>query len=482
MSQLDEHADTGSFEAIPDPVDRATRPGGGRVDALLRRWFATSQLSHRAVGALLLPVIVSQAFTIGFTSLTPMVVANAGPVAVSAVSTVEYVNIFVVQILIALATAGSIVVAQNMGRGSRTAAQRSAGATLWVTAVPALVVGVALLVASDAVANGLLGPAGDQAVALGRMYLFALALGYPAQAIVEAASASLRGVARTAPALYLTVAMSGGFLALAVVLVRTFDLGVMGLAIAVVATRYPTAALALWLVRHDRVLGTGGRLVWPIDATRVRQAVMLGLPFVAEQVFFNGGKVLIQMFVVGMGTVQITANAVANSLVGLSDVVGQAMCLALVPIVGQAIGAGRPDDARRLVRSFVISSSAVAVIVSGVMLAGFDWLLDLFNTPARARSDVLMIFGLVALARLLCVWSMSFMTPSGLRAAGDAVYTTVIASVSMLLRVAGIWYVGVHLGYGVVGVWAVMVAEWVLRAIAFDLRFRGHRWENKAVA
>lgn len=480
MSQLDEHADTGSFGAVGDSAPPPTRHSEGRLDALLRRWFATSQLSYRAVGSLLLPVVVSQAFTMGLICLTPMIVADAGPVAVSAVSTIEYVNIFVVQILIALATAGSIVVAQNMGRGARRGAQRAAGATLWVTAVPALVSGAGLLLASGPIVGGLLGPAGDQAVGMGRLYLLALAVGYPAQAVVEAASAALRGVARTAPALYLTVAMSGGFLALAIVLARTFGMGVAGLAVAVVVTRYPTAVLALWLVRHDRLLGTGG-LIWPVDGTKLHQAVMLGLPLVAEQVFFNGGKLLIQAFVVGMGTLQITVNAVANSLVGLGDIVSQAMCLALVPIVGQAIGAGRPDDARRLIRSFVISSALISAAVSGVMLAGLGWLLDLFSTPAAARPDVLIIFVIVAISRLACMWSMSFVTPSGLRAAGDAVFTTVVASAAMVFRVVGIWYVGVQLGFGVVGVWSVMVAEWVLRSAAFDLRFHGHCWEHKAV-
>ena len=69
--------------------------------------------------------------------------------------------------------------------------------------------------------------------------------------------------------------------------------------------------------------------------------------------------------------------------------------------------------------------------------------------------------------------------PAALRAAGDASFATLVTSVSMVLRVLGIWVFGVVLGGGVVAVWTVMVAEWTLRGIVFGWRFRSGEWERK---
>jgi Na+-driven multidrug efflux pump len=462
--------------------DRGRRGGtGGTIDALLSRWFSTAQLDYRAVAALLLPVIIGQAFITGFAALSPLLVAPVGVDAISAVSTVEYLNVLLLGIFLAVTTAGCVLVAQYAGRGSRDSVFRAAGGTLWAATLLATAVGGVLLVVQGPLLDALLGPIGEQAVAYGRIYLIGLALSYPAQAVVESSAAVLRGVARTMPALYLTVTVNGGFLVLATVLARGFGLGVTGLAVALVVSRYLTACLALWLLHRDPVLGSRRGWFWPFDRTIVLRVAAIGVPFVAEQVFFNGGKLLTQTFVVGMGTAQIAANVVAQSLITVSEIVPQAMCIALVPIVGQLVGAGRSADARRLIRSFMWSSTVVALAVAAAMLTCFPWLLGLYHTPAEVEGDVLAIFLITSAARLLGWWALSYLLPSGLRAAGDTVFTTTVATVTMIARVALIWVVGVYLGYGVVGVWSVMVAEWAVRSAIFAVRFRGSRWERRSL-
>jgi Na+-driven multidrug efflux pump len=64
-----------------------------------------------------------------------------------------------------------------------------------------------------------------------------------------------------------------------------------------------------------------------------------------------------------------------------------------------------------------------------------------------------------------------------LRAAGDAKFTSVASLVSMwLFRIVMGYVFGVTLGFGVIGVWAAMVAEWGVRALIFTLRLRGDKW------
>lgn len=211
----------------------------------------------------------------------------------------------------------------------------------------------------------------------------------------------------------------------------------------------------------------------------LRRIGALGIPFMVEMAFFNGGKLLVQWFVVGMGPGHVTINAILVSLTMFAEIVAFAMSLALVPLVGQSVGAGRYGEARRLVRSFLVASVVVLVATCLAMLLAFGPLLDLYHAPDDLRGTIWTVFVASIIARALGWWSVSFLVPSALRAAGDATFTTLVTSSTMVLRVLGIWLAGVVLGGGVLAVWIVMMLEWGLRAALFGWRLRGTAWERK---
>lgn len=447
-------------------------------DGRLERWFATSTLTHRQVFALFVPVAVSQAWIVGQAVLNPILVASTGTAAVNAVSTVEYLSMLFTSILMALAAAGSVLVAQYSGARDAAGVRRTVVSTVWAAALPGLAVGVGLLLAQDVVLAALLGPLGPESVELGRTYLVAAALSYPAFGAIEGTAAVLRGTSRTRASLELVVVMHGSYVALATALVLGGGMGVLGLGVALVASRWAAIAFAVFQLRRHGLVDPG-RAAWRPRAGMIRRVTWLGLPFVVEQLFFNGGKLIVQVLVVGLGAGQVTINAIVVSLTMFSEIAAAAMGITLIPLVGHAVGARRFDEARRIATSFLVASIVVMVAVCLVMLAFFDQILDLYRTPEALRADITLIFTATIVARLLGWWSASFILPSALRAAGDSVFTTAIASVSMVLRVVAIWFVGVHLGHGVVGVWFVMMAEWGARGLAFWLRFHGHAWESK---
>ena len=68
-----------------------------------------------------------------------------------------------------------------------------------------------------------------------------------------------------------------------------------------------------------------------------------------------------------------------------------------------------------------------------------------------------------------------------LRAAGDTRYTMVVSTASMWTLRVGLGMLLGHLGFGVLGIWMAMFADWLLRILFFLPRFHGHRWETMAV-
>jgi Na+-driven multidrug efflux pump len=79
-------------------------------------------------------------------------------------------------------------------------------------------------------------------------------------------------------------------------------------------------------------------------------------------------------------------------------------------------------------------------------------------------------------------WPMSFALPNALRAAGDARYVMIVASVSMwTVRVSAAYLLAYPLGIGPLGVWLAMGADFIVRGSCYLTRWLGGRWQTKQV-
>jgi Na+-driven multidrug efflux pump len=133
-------------------------------------------------------------------------------------------------------------------------------------------------------------------------------------------------------------------------------------------------------------------------------------------------------------------------------------------------------DARKLTRSFVGLGSILFILVDLTLLPLYPIGIQLFHPSKAIISLVFQIF-IVALVMHFLSWSVSFVLPSALRAAGDAKFTTIVSLLSMwCFRIGGGYVVGIVLSYGLIGIFVVMCLEWSLRGTIFILRFKGQRW------
>ena len=90
----------------------------------------------------------------------------------------------------------------------------------------------------------------------------------------------------------------------------------------------------------------------------------LGIPASAEQLMFQGGRLVTQTFIVSLGTNAIAANAICSSINTLSLIPGQAMAIAATAIIGQQIGAGKPKEAKKRLTFLIYISSAAMGLTS----------------------------------------------------------------------------------------------------------------------
>ena len=107
--------------------------------------------------------------------------------------------------------------------------------------------------------------------------------------------------------------------------------------------------------------------------------------------------------------------------------------------------------------------------------------LKLYNVCPEAEHyarEIVWLHGVVG----LFIWPLSFTLPNALRAAGDTAFTMIASTISMwVIRVGVGIAMGRYWGFGVVGIWIAMMADWAVRAVLFIPRFRGHKWEMMGI-
>ncbi|HSK68246.1 MAG TPA: MATE family efflux transporter, partial [Candidatus Limnocylindria bacterium] len=97
--------------------------------------------------------------------------------------------------------------------------------------------------------------------------------------------------------------------------------------------------------------------------------------------------------------------------------------------------------------------------------------------PSPEAEPVVRAALLIAAAGLPLLWSDANVTPMALRAAGDSVYPGLVSAGALALGRLGLGYVlAIPLGMGVPGIWAGMLAEWLLRAALMRRRIGGEKW------
>lgn len=448
-----------------------------RNQGFLDKYLTGESIDYRQIIALFLPVLIDQAFVVCLSLVNTAMISSSGMAAVSAVNMIDSLNIFLINVFVAVSTGGTVVVAQYKGSGNPLMVSKAAAGT--VSSVSLLAFGISLLMAvfySPAL-HVLFGAASADVFANAQVYLIGNCVSFVGIAVVEAVCGSLRGIGKTRASLALSLIMNLSYVLINLVFINFLHMGVLGMSIALNISRYAAAVCAvLYLVRMDTDLHLQIRDMFTFHFSMLKKILFIGLPFAAEQMFFNGGKILTQIYIVSLGTYAIATNAICATLAGVFQIPANALALTIITVVGQCMGSRNIGDARKFTKSFLWLGSISFVVMGSILLPMFRPLVSLFHPPAEIVDDMFTILLINAIAQVL-LWPISFVMPSALRAAGDSKFTSIISMLSMwLVRVVLGYILGIVLPFGIIGVWLAMNIEWGVRGSIFLWRFCGKKW------
>ena len=438
--------------------------------------------SRKQIWALLIPLMIEQVLASLMGTVDTMMVSNAGQVAMAAVSLVDTVNVLIIYVFSALATGGAIVCAQYLGRKELKEANDTARQLILAVGAISIATMLVFVLLREPLLKLIFGQVEAQVMEDAKVYLLITALSYPCIALYNAGAALFRVDGNSRLPMTISMISNGINIVGNAILIFGFGMGAAGAAIATLASRAFCMVMVLGALRQPKqnIVVRDYRRIRP-QPKRILNILAIGIPSGIENGMFQFGKLAIQSTVSMLGTTAIAAQAMTAVMESFASHAQVGIELGLMTIVGQCMGAGRVDEAKRYIRKLT-GYSEIATIIACALAALLARPVAVIANMEPAAADLMctMVYAFCIVKPL--VWTLSFTPAYGFRAAGDVRFSMIVSTITMWSCRVVVAIVCMRvLKTGPIGVWIGMFADWTVRAVIFSHRYFSMKWATKKV-
>lgn len=439
--------------------------------------------SNRDLLRLLWPLVIEQGLAVLVGMADTVMVSSVGEAAISGVSLVDMINVLIFNIFAALATGGAVITSQFLGAKEPDRASESAGQLVSLSAVLGVGVMAVCLLLRSSMLRLFFGSIEPDVMQAAMTYFTITVLSYPFLALYNAGAAIFRSTGNSAVSMRVSVLMNLINVCGNALCIFVLKMGVAGVAVPTLISRVVGAALILQLTtRHENIARVTLNGVRHLRPGMIKKILYIGIPSALENSLFQLGRVLVVSMISLFGTVHISANAVANNLDGMGCIVGQAMGLAMITVVGRCVGAQDLDQAAYFTKKILLWDYVAQGATNAAILVLLPQLLNLY-TLSPETWELARLLVLIHAGSGILLWPASFVLPNALRAANDVRFTMAVSIFSMAVWRLGFSYIlCVRMGMGALGVWIAMVVDWVFRVLCFVAHFVSGVWKKKCTA
>jgi putative MATE family efflux protein len=201
----------------------------------------------------------------------------------------------------------------------------------------------------------------------------------------------------------------------------------------------------------------------------------IGYPIFIDRFLQNAGSMVFAKVILLYGTAVYAAHQVGLAIEAFSFMPGYGIAVAAATMVGQNLGAGKPDHAR--ISAYEANRLAV-ILMTGMGLIFFFFpyaLLRAFTSDPDVIKYGILYMKIVAFAQIPLAITM--VVGGSLRGAGDTGFI-------MFATIAGMWFVrlpvaallAVAVKADIRYVWSVMIADWIVRMSLLLWRYKKESW------
>ncbi len=428
---------------------------------------------------LYLPLLAEQGMATLIGIIAMLMVGYAGDVALSAIGIVNTINIVVMSAFTALASGATAVISQLLGAEKEKEAGECATQFLVVSIAASVIIGAAMALFARPLLNLLYSSSDQEVLDAAYIYLVAISIAVPFLVVFTSISGIFRAYRKNKTPMMVSIIVNIINAVICGFTIYYMNIGVLGVSIATFVARVVGAVIIVIELRKSNfniVLSKNIKVKW----STIKPVMHIGLPMGLDSMVFQAGKLVVTIFMSGMGTATMAAYSVATNVCTLMETPGAAMQILVVTLVGRSVGAGREDDAKNeMILTTLVNGLAFTIVAIPLFFFGYHFT-SLFSSSEEVR---MLAFTLVKISAVCgsLIWSPAFVLPYGLRSAGDIVFTIACTCTTLwAVRIVMSWFLGIHLGIGLVGIWWAMILDWVVRVILFCWRLFSDKWKGRA--
>ena len=414
-------------------------------------------------------------------------------VALDAIGVAAYIGWLIGMLHTSLGVGAGALISRKIGGRKRTQADAALGQALILALIWGAITAAVIAAGAPWIAAIFSLPEATHELAV--TYLRVVAVGAAAGGVMVVGNACLRAAGDTRTPFLLMVLVN--VVNAAMSLLFTFGpapwggWGVAGIAAGTAVAWFVGAALVVATLLRGGFRSVGKvplrlRLRWLKLRWRLgRRIVRVGLPSLIESSGMWVGNAIIGGFVGILIARTATDGLMGAHIIGiriesLSFLPGAAIGMAAATLMGQYLGAGRPDLAKRAVGLCWGIGVGIMSVMGVLFLLIPGWFAALL-APGEAMAGVReMAVPLLRICGPIQVFFGTYLILSqALRGAGDTRGPMMITYAStFLVRLPAAYLLALPLGFGLTGMWFGLCGELVVRGLLYVWRFRAGRWQT----
>ncbi|WP_404421893.1 MATE family efflux transporter [Nibricoccus sp. IMCC34717] len=443
--------------------------------------MTVSKNTRTTLLAIAWPIFVEQALRMAIGTVDTFMVSHVSDDAVAALGVAHQLIIFFLIIFNFIVIGASVVLTHHLGahdhKGADAITHNAIAVNMWI----GLAASVFVLAFTDPLLRLMQLP--EELMPHARPFLLLMGGTLFLESVGMSIGAVLRAHKHTQDAMYVAVGQNIlnvlGNCVLLYGLLGAPKLGVLGVAISGVISRVAAAAALWFLLKWRTGLALRVSDFFRVHRGSVRRILKIGLPAAGENLCYWIAFMLVTTFVARMGADSLAVQSYTLTIQRMVMIFSFSIGLGTEILIGHLIGAGRFDDAYDELLRSVRKGLLLAIAAIGVVVLAAPWLVGLFTEKETIIASSVVLLRISLLLEPGRVFNVVII--SSLRATGDVKFPLQMAIFSMwCVWVFLAWFLGVHLAWGLPGIWLAMTADEWVRGLMMYRRWKGRKWVEHA--
>lgn len=217
-----------------------------------------------------------------------------------------------------------------------------------------------------------------------------------------------------------------------------------------------------------------------IDPALMGRLIKIAVPGTLRLALWASSDLVLMKVIALFGTFAVASYGIGLRLESVVFMIGISIAASSAALVGQNLGASKPERAAKSTWVAVGHGSLILGLVSLGYIVAASPLMSLFS----ADSEVVQIGVLYLKITATCYIfrGMGQILGSSLNGAGDTMPPLIVTAISMYgIKLPLAYVLSINFNWGVNGIWVAIVASYVLYALAMAFWFRKGKWKKKKV-